>query len=293
MKLKLLTLFVAFLVACPASWAGSIFLTGHDPDFHAFLGANATGARHINQAAIGFIQDPLFNPFVAGGVNKFLFVQSNITPPGGHTNGLNGIVASGFTAGTDFDQVNAFALNTALDALGTSYSAIVVASDFGGILTQAELDILNTRSGDIINFLNAGGGLYAMAEGNNGAGLTPGGGWFGFLPFVVSSTAFNVNEVGNTVTPFGASLGLTNADANSNASHNIFQGTFGLDVVDIQPSGNILSLAGRGQVVGGPGGGVTAPEFSGTLFGMPNFGWMAGLGFGLVGLALIRRRLQR
>jgi hypothetical protein len=48
-----------------------------------------------------------------------------------------------------------------------------VASDFGGILTQAELNILNADSSNIINFPNSGGGLYAMAEHNSGAGLTP------------------------------------------------------------------------------------------------------------------------
>ena len=36
-----------------------IFLTGHDPDFHAFVGGNAAGAQHINQRAIDFIMDPV------------------------------------------------------------------------------------------------------------------------------------------------------------------------------------------------------------------------------------------
>ena len=119
-----------------------------------------------------------------------------------------------------------------MDLLGTKYNAIVVASDFGGILTQAELDILNARSSDIITFLNASGGLYAMAESNSRGQLTPNGGHFGFLPFVVSSTQFNQSEVGTTVTPFGASLGLTNADVSSAFSHNIFTATSGLTVVD-------------------------------------------------------------
>jgi hypothetical protein len=141
--------------------AGSIFLTGHDPDFHATLGGNTVGAININKTAISFVTDPGFNTFKAGGVNKFLFVESSISPPGGHTVGENGIIASGYTAGVDFVHVDASTLNTALNALGTTYNAIVIASDFGGILTQAELDILNARSTDIISFLNAGGGLYA------------------------------------------------------------------------------------------------------------------------------------
>jgi len=229
---------------------GSFFLTGHDPDFHAALGSNAPGAQNIINSAVTFTTDPNFNTFKAGGVDKFLFVESNIQVPGGHTIGKNGIVAAGFVEGVDFEHHDASTLDAELNMLGTKYNMIFVASDFGGILTQAELDILIARSGDIISFLNSGGGLVALAESNNGAGLTPDGGQFGFLPFVVSSTAFDQTEVGNTVTPFGASLGLTNADVNGNASHNIFVDTFGLEIVDEDDENppNILSLAGRGVV---------------------------------------------
>ena len=100
-----------------------------------------------------------------------------------------------------------------------------MASDFGGVLTQAELNILNARSADIITLLNAGGGLYAMAESNGGAHLTPSGGHYGFLPFIVSSTAFDAAEVANVVTPFGLTLGLVNSDVNGNFSHNYFSST--------------------------------------------------------------------
>lgn len=261
-------------------WAGAIFLTGHDPDFHGIRGANQTGARNINQVAIDFITDATFNVFTAGGVNKFLFVESRIDVPTGHTEGVDGIVASGFTLGTDFEHHDASTLNGELDLLGTKYNGVVVASDFGGLLTQDELDILNSRSGDIIDFLNAGGGLYAMAESNGGAGLTPDGGQFGYLPFVVSSSPLNQFEVGNTVTPFGASLGLTDADVNGNASHNVFDGTFGLNIVDLDSDQRILSLAGRGRV--GEGGVLPTP---GTLA-------LLGLGLGAV-VSISRRRSGR
>lgn len=260
LKNTLLPIFaLSIIISAQAVSAASIFLTGHDPDFHASNAAgtavDSQGAVNINNAAIDFILDPAFNLIAAGGVSKFLFVESSMTPPGGHRVGKNGIIQSGYVEGTDFEHHDASTLNDALNGLGTTYAGIVVASDFGGLLTQAELDILNTRSADIIDFLNMdNGGLYAMAEGNNGpSGLTPGGGWFGYLPFVASTTGLNQSEAGTTVTAFGASLGLTDLDVSSNFSHNIFNDTFGLEVVDRDRAGNILSLAGRGIIDPGTG----------------------------------------
>lgn len=236
---------VLTLAVAGAAHAGSIFLTGHDPDFHASLGGNSAGAIKINQVAIGYVTDPMFNPYAVV-AHKFLFVESSIAPPSGHTVGKNGIIASGYVDGVDFEHHDAATLNAELNLLGTKYCAIVVASDFGGVLTQAELGILNARRADIITFVNGGGGLYAMAESNSGAGLTPQGGWFTFVPKVVSSVSLNQSESGFTVSPFGALLGLSAADINGNASHNVFNaGTVGLDPVDYDANGNIMSLAGR------------------------------------------------
>src|SRR2546423_1598098 len=86
--------------------AGLIFLTGHDPDFHALLGGNALGAQHINQAAINFITDSSFNPYTVS-APKFLFVESSITPPPGHVDGIGGIIASGYVAGVNFEKHDA------------------------------------------------------------------------------------------------------------------------------------------------------------------------------------------
>lgn len=227
--------------------AGSIFLTGHDPDFHAQAG-NTAGAQRINQVAISYVQDPGFNPFV-GSAPMFLFVESNIVVPSGHLRGKNGIVASGYVEGVDFEHHTYLTLMAELNLLGTKYSAIVVASDFGGTLTQNELDVLNARRNDIVAFLNAGGGIYMISESNGGVGLTPNGPHFYVIPFIVTSTQFNQTESGIQVTPFGASLGLTNADVNGNVSHCIFTSAGPLNVVDVDPAGNVLTLAGRPETV--------------------------------------------
>ncbi len=232
---------------CPGQ--GSIFLTGHDPDGHAMgpIGGNYVGAQHIHQAAIAYVQNPNFNPFLII-APKFLLVEGSITPPSGHSDGELGFQASGFMPGVHYDRVGASGLAAALDTLGVAggYSAIAVCSDFGGILTQAELDILNARAADIATFVNAGGGLYAQTEGRDGFGhgLTPNGGWFGFVPVSVTISGFDNNET-NTLTPFGASLGLTSADVNGNFSHNIFLTYGSLSVVDYFGANQVLTVAGR------------------------------------------------
>lgn len=235
-----------------AAAQGSIFLTGHDPDFHASLGGNLAGARRFNQLAIGFVNDPGFNPYVAPAGGRFLFVESRIPVPGGHTIGKNGIIASGYVEGVNFDHADASQLNAALNGLGTTYSAIVVASDFGGILTQAELDILNARSGDIANFVNTGGGIYAMAESGSAGGLTTHD-RFGFIPRLVAGATLNQNENGFTVSGFGASIGYTVNEVNGNASHNIFTDFGGLSPVDYDAAGHVMSVAGR-DVIPSAGG---------------------------------------
>lgn len=266
----IVTVAISVVSAMP-SWAASLFLTGHDPDFHAFVGGNFTGAQNMNKAAINYVTDSAFNTFTANGVNKFLFVESKMIPPSGHINGVNGIISSDYAPAVNFDHHDFNTLDSALDRLGTTYNAIVVASDFGGVLGQAELDILNRRSSDIINFLNAGGGLYAMAEGNSGVGLTPKGGHYGFLPFVASILAKGGHEDNYSVTPFGSSLGLTNSDINGNYSHTMFTQTSGLSIVDTDGEGNILSLAGRGNIDTETGL-VPVPEPSSVLGSLLGFG---------------------
>src|ERR1051326_1501635 len=134
MKMKvlngwILSIAVGLFLGAPAANAdvvGSIFLTGHDPDFHASEGGNAAGAQAINQAAISFIMDPTFNTFVAGGTKEFLFVECDTcSVPSGHVDGIPGIndSASGFPAGTTFETHGAAdGLATELTKLGTKYS---------------------------------------------------------------------------------------------------------------------------------------------------------------------------
>jgi hypothetical protein len=248
-RLMLLCVCVTF-----AGWvqAGSVFVTGHDPIWHAGLGGNFAGAINLARTGIEYARN--------GSSLPFLFIESSgPVPPGNAYTAPFLTSALGYSAGS-YTVMNFATLMSLPDfrAALNSYSAIVVASDHGGMLSGAELGFLNSHSADILSYLNAGGGLYAEAESDATGQIgstTP----FGFLPFLVSSTSFQSAELSNVVTAFGAGLGLTNADVNGNFSHNFFASTGGMNAVDLfngDPN-RPLTLAFRGQLT--PGGVVPEP----------------------------------
>jgi hypothetical protein len=237
------------------SSAGSVFVTGHDPDFHAQAG-NQAGAQHIIQLGLNFVRD--------GNTAPILLLESNTNNLGlgDHLDSELGLIASGYTMGTTagnhYVKVNATDFATTNLSL---YSALFVPSDHGGTLTGDDLQALDARTTDILNYVNGGGGLMALAE--DGFHTPPTSGpapaLFGFLPFLATSAPLGEFENGDTDTAFGTSLGLTNADINGNFSHNVFTSTGGMSVVDVDATGEILSLATR-QTVTTHG----VPDSSGT-----------------------------
>lgn len=108
-----------------------------------------------------------------------------------------------------------------------------------------------------------------MAESNSGAHLTPGAGQYAFIPSIVTALNVDQSEVGNTVTPFGAGLGLTNADINGNASHVVFTYINGYSVVDraTRPAASSPSPAATGD----PGRADLVEPYQGRLHPLINF----------------------
>jgi RHS repeat-associated protein/uncharacterized repeat protein (TIGR01451 family) len=219
------------------STVGGVFVTGHDPDYHAFQGGNKVGAQHIIQRAIATVTRGKANPTV-------LLVMDLRDPGRIQSDPRLGMIAAGFTAFdlADYGSGNAGALDLHTVRFA-SYDVVVVASDYGGWLRQDELDILNARAGEIAIYLNQGGGLVAFAESGN-TGLTTHG-QFGFLP-CLNEISLNADESGFQLTPLGQAIGLVPTDVNGNAYHNVFSSPCGMDVVDFDPSGRPVSLTSTG-----------------------------------------------
>jgi hypothetical protein len=156
---------------------------------------------------------------------------------------------SGYSAGTTPGNhyVKVSATQFATTNL-SQFSALFIPSDHGGTLTGDDIKALIARSGDIISYLNAGGGLVAFAEDGNRtpAATNPQPPNFGFLGAVLNPSPLEQSESGYTLTAAGTALGLTVNDINGNASHNTFGSAAGLTVVDRDASGNIVSLDFQG-----------------------------------------------
>ena len=245
--------------------AGPIFLTGHDPDFHA---QDNAGAANLLTVGLNFATG---NTATLNDGNKFLWVESRLPTPGGHRIGENALTgALGLTLGTHYDRANAAELASITDF--SVYSAIAVASSFGGLLRRAELDGLIARSNDIETFINGGGGLFASSEcfpcGANllGGGTAPN--LFGYLPVAVTSIGAAAPF---TATAFGTGLGLVDSDLNS-PTHNSFGAVGGLNIVDTDAAGNATTLAGNVTIGGGGFNPVPEPSiialFAAGLFGI-------------------------
>ena len=260
--------------------AGAIFITGHDPDFHAQTGAEP-GAQNLLRIGLNYARNGDGSTTTNTTAKPVLWIESDPAEdggiPGGHRFGLDGLRNIGYLAVGEsgsptqgrYEFHDADELTNAFWATVTTanYSAIGVASTFGGILRKAELTNLNNHVAAITAFFNNGGGIFAAAEGTEGAlGYVATDGFFNWIP--ISVPASSTPAPPYAVTAAGLTLGLVNGDVQS-PSHSYFNSDGGLDVISRDSAGRIMTLAGIRRI-GDDGGfmGVPAPGALGLLAGM-------------------------
>jgi len=256
--------------------AGGVFLTGKDADKHA---PGSESSRHVIQRAVTY----------ATSKERDAHILLVAGPGGGSGTAASGMVAAGFrpcpkdpslleAAAADavapvsskknylgcFEQADGRPITDAerrergeeakdlRTVRFTDYDGVVVASNRlrSGYLTQVDMDVLVQRRAELIDYVNRGGGLVALASVNEttASDVAPP---FGFLPCLEAVHNINKEEVGFSVTPFGRAMGLTDADVNgyvdgnSQASHNYFAGDSGFGIVEVDDLRRIISMATR------------------------------------------------
>lgn len=248
MKLSMLltTTMSVCVLASNRAEAGPIFLTGHDPDFHA---QDSSGARNLLRAGLNYVTGGTYND----NVHKFLWVESRLPLTSGYRFGELGLNALGLVLGVNYDRVNAAELAT---VNLSNYTAIAVASAYGGNLRRAELDALIARKDDVKNFVNGGRGLLALSEGSQSGFSGSNPPYFGFLPITISTIP---DSPPFSVTPAGAAapFGLVDGDVND-PTHNSFGLLAGLTPLDRDRSSNATTLAGNVRI--GDNGFLAIPE---------------------------------
>ena len=255
---------------------GGVFVTGHDPDFHAHLGGNAVGAQHIIQRAVAYTTH--------GHPSPSMLLVTSLTDGGhGHSDPQLGVTAAGFTfhvADYGSGRDGALDLHT-VDF--EDYDVVLVASDFGGWLSQLELDALNARGDDVRAFVNRGGGLVALSESGLENNLTTRN-RFDFLPFLIVGVPSQPSPYGHTLEKTGLDMGLTTADIDGNQDHTYFTQYTGMEVVDRYSDGQVASVATQLYVT--PGGATPVPPpglnrppvCTGVTVSPDEVAWKPGLG---------------
>lgn len=259
---------VAVVVASPASatTGGNIFLTGHDPDYHAYW-ENSASAFAALTSEVNFVQDGSTLPLLVFD-NNSLELSNVLTSLGiAHVT----VDPSGAISDSMFDT--------------SIYSAFAVASDqsCGGCdLAASDVANIATHSSAIDAFFNGGGGILGLA-----AAQDPNG--YAYLPEAAANAGGFPPSLGFVETPAGTANGLV--AENGDATHNYFPtpGTGGLSSayqVAETNSGNVESVFVKNGSITciGPTctitGGVPEPATWGMML----------LGFGAIGSSFRRRK---
>ena len=278
MKKLLAAIGLAAAASTTPSFAGNIWLTGHDADLHCSFGQQC---NHFG-TAIDFARQ--------GATNKalpLLFLDSGTELSTASANALSKAKNSVEGAGNAFNFVVVDPTSAGFASLAFSaFSAIVVASDStcGGCDNNAaDIAAINARTADIASFFNAGGGLVYFAGAANFAS------YYDSVP--VGATAVPVTSP-FTLTAAGITVGLSVAlnDANCCATHNSFAlpgAGSALKVAETDAAGVAETLFATGAVI--TDGGIVTDSGGGTV---PEPASLGLLGLGALAFGFTRRRKQ-
>jgi hypothetical protein len=217
-----------------ATSGGNFVATGHDIDYHCSRG-NTDECAYL-KIVVDKVRNGSTLPILA--LDQGTQVSSALTSAG-----YAGVVT------VDPSDATALAATHFVNADGTpAYSAIITASDStcGGCdNTSAGESNINARSTDFATYFNAGGGILALAGGDNFST------YYSFVPVSVAATVvappFNV-------TPSGSGLGLTGTMVNCCETHNSFsQPPAPFVVLENDNSGNAETIAAFNATIGGGG----------------------------------------
>ena len=255
---------VAAMGFASPSMAGSIFLTGHDNDFHESAAAHLATLNALKLVKGGSSLPVL--TFDAGSE-----LQTLMTDVGQAFVNVDPSVAANVTAAL-FDH--------------SVYSAFVVASvtSCGGCdNTPAAIDNITAQSAAIAAFFNAGGGIFGLA-GANYAGA------YAYVPESASNPGGSPPSFGYVQTADGLAAGLT--PVNGDTTHNFFNepGTGGLSSAYKVSERLGDPVTGTPESVFVSGGIITCTGTHCVIVPTPEPVSLALLGVGLFGLAAARSR---
>ena len=280
MKKLLAAIGLAAAATTTPSFAGNIWLTGHDADLHCSFGGQQ--CNHFG-TALDFARQ--------GATNKalpLLFLDSGTELGTASANAFSKAKNSVEGAGNAFNFLVVDPTSAGFASLAfNAFSAIVVASDSscGGCDNDAaDIAAINARTSDIASFFNAGGGLVYFAGAGNFAS------YYDSVP--VGATAVAVTSP-FTLTAAGLGVGLSNVlnDANCCATHNSFAlpgSGSALQVAETDAAGVAETLFASGAVIT-DGGIVTDSGGGGSV---PEPASLGLLGLGALALGFTRRRKQ-